>query len=67
MAARVKIYYSIQTNTMLLDDAWCELIKRYPLRTGVSIDGPAFIHDAFRKTHRGGGTHARTLRGIEKL
>lgn len=33
----------------------------------MSLDGPAFIHDAHRKTRRGIGSHAHTMRGISFL
>lgn len=58
---------AIQTNAMLIDDAWCALFQRHAVQLGVSIDGPAFLHDGHRVTRRGRGTHARTLRGIARL
>jgi uncharacterized protein len=62
-----KISHSIQTNGMLIDDRWCELIKEHGIRIGVSIDGPDFIHDAHRKTRNGLGTHAQVMRGVKAL
>ncbi len=64
---RVKISYSLQTNGMLINQGWCDLFKEYSFKVGVSLDGPAFIHDAHRKTRAGLGTHASTMRGIEWL
>jgi uncharacterized protein len=58
---------ALQTNAMLIDDAWCALFKRHAVQVGVSIDGPAFLHDHHRVTRRGHGTHARTMRGIARL
>ena len=37
------------------------------MRVGVSVDGPAFLHDARRTTRSGKGTHARVVRGMETL
>lgn len=62
-----KISHSIQTNATLIDDTWCELFKRHGIRIGVSVDGPAELHDAHRHTRTGRGTHARVLRGMALL
>ena len=62
-----QVRQAIQTNALLIDDAWCALFRRHAVQVGVSIDGPAFLHDRHRVTRRGVGTHARTLRGIEQL
>jgi uncharacterized protein len=58
---------SIQTNGTLINQAWCNLFQKHQVSVGVSLDGPAFIHDAHRKTRAGLGTHASTMRGISCL
>ncbi len=58
---------SFQTNGTLIDDAWVEYFREPGVRVGVSLDGPADIHDCRRKTRSGRGTHALTMRGIERL
>ncbi|MGK7885733.1 MAG: cyclophane-forming radical SAM/SPASM peptide maturase GrrM/OscB [Crocosphaera sp.] len=63
----IKINYSVQTNGVLLTQAWCDFFQKYRFNVGVSIDGPAFIHDLHRKTPTGLGTHAVTMRGIKLL
>lgn len=63
----VEVTHSLQTNGMRVDDAYCELFKRFDVRVGVSVDGPAFIHDAKRVTRSGKGTHAATLAGMRRL
>jgi uncharacterized protein len=62
-----KVRQSVQTNGTLINQAWCDLFKQYHVHVGVSIDGPAFIHDVHRKTRKGLGTHAATMRGIAYL
>lgn len=62
-----KLRQSVQTNGTLINQAWCDLFKQYNVHVGVSIDGPAFLHDAHRKTRKGLGTHAATMRGIAHL
>ena len=61
------IHHALQTNATLINAAWCEFIKRHHVRVGVSVDGPAFLHDARRKTRSGRGTHARVMQGIACL
>ena len=65
--AACAVSHSIQTNATLIDDAWCELFKRHAMRIGVSVDGPADLHDAHRRTRAGNGTHERVLRGMARL
>ncbi|MGF1499024.1 MAG: cyclophane-forming radical SAM/SPASM peptide maturase GrrM/OscB [Elainellaceae cyanobacterium] len=62
-----QINYALQTNATLINQAWCNLFRAYNVRVGVSLDGPAFLHDAHRKTRQGKGTHDATMRGIELL
>lgn len=64
---RCRVTHALQTNAMLVDDDWCRLFARHGMRIGVSIDGPAFLHDAHRRTRHGRGTHARVMKGIERL
>lgn len=59
--------HAIQTNGMLIDDRWCQLFLEIGMRVGVSVDGPARLHDARRRTRSGRGTHAATMRGVERL
>ncbi|HEX8146926.1 MAG TPA: cyclophane-forming radical SAM/SPASM peptide maturase GrrM/OscB [Pyrinomonadaceae bacterium] len=62
-----RVSHCIQTNGMLINGRWCELFKEYGVNVGLSIDGPAFIHDAHRKTRRGLGTHRRVMEGVKAL
>jgi uncharacterized protein len=63
----VSLPYSMQTNGMLVDDAWCAFFQEHAVRVGVSLDGPAWLHDSRRRTRSGKGTHARVMRGIDTL
>lgn len=62
-----KVRHTIQTNATLINQAWCDFFKQHHVHVGVSIDGPDFLHDAHRKTRKGLGTHASTMRGISYL
>jgi len=62
-----QMIHSIQTNGTLIDQGWCDLFKTHSIRVGVSLDGPAFLHNARRKTRSGAGTHDRVMHGIALL
>ncbi|MBY5693635.1 GRRM system radical SAM/SPASM domain protein [Rhizobium leguminosarum] len=63
----ISVPHAIQTNGMLIDERWCELFLAHEVRVGVSIDGPAFLHDARRRSRGGEGTHAKALKGLRML
>jgi len=63
----VAIGHAVQTNATLIDQEWCEFIKRHSVRIGVSVDGPEFLNDRYRTTRRGGGTYRRVIEGIAAL
>jgi len=62
-----RIEHRLQTNATLVDDRWCALFLAHKIRIGVSLDGPARLHDARRRTRSGRGTHAATMRGVRAL
>ncbi|MFM8648958.1 MAG: anaerobic sulfatase maturase [Actinomycetota bacterium] len=62
-----QLLHTIQTNGTLLDDAWVAFFVRHRFLVGLSIDGPAEIHDRFRVTKNGRGTHAEVIRAWNLL
>lgn len=62
-----KIHNAMQTNGVLLDDAWCEFLADKKVLVGISIDGPRGLHDAYRVDKGGNGSFARVVRGIDHL
>jgi uncharacterized protein len=63
----VRIVNSFQTNATLITQEWCDFILEHDIRIGVSIDGPAYLHDAQRVDRKNRGTFERVIRGIELL
>jgi len=59
--------FSIQTNGTLIDDAWVEVFRKHRVKIGISMDGPAEIHDANRPDHAGRGSYAQVENGIRLL
>lgn len=60
----VRVQHSVQTNGVFLNDSWMRLFRKWNFRVGLSIDGPAHIHDRWRKTRKGNGTHAAVARRL---
>lgn len=67
LGPEVQVRHSIQTNGTLINERWCALFRQYAVRVGVSLDGPAFLHDRHRTTRQGGPTHARVMEGVKAL
>jgi uncharacterized protein len=65
--AGVRVQHHFQTNATLISDAWIDFIERFNVRLGVSVDGPAWLHDAHRRTRAGRGTHRAVMKGIDAL
>jgi len=63
----MRVSNSIQTNGILMDEQWADFLKRYSFLVGLSIDGPASIHDRFRVDRGGEPTHARVERAAKLL
>jgi uncharacterized protein len=59
--------YTIQTNGTLIDHDWAEFFAEHEFLVGLSIDGPAGMHDAYRVDKGGKGSFGRVLRGLELL
>ena len=58
---------SVQTNGTLLDEKLVRHFARYNYLVGVSLDGPGYIHDYYRKYHNGSGSFDKVIEGIKKL
>ena len=63
--SRVQVSNTIQTNATLLTPEWCDFFRKHKFSIGVSLDGPAFIHDHSRTFRGGRGTFNRAMRGTK--
>ena len=61
------VQQSLQTNGITINADWCDCFARNGIHVGVSVDGPAFLHDVHRRTRSGKPSHAMTMRGIRWL
>jgi len=57
----------LQTNGTLLTDDLAAHLGRFKFLVGVSLDGPAPVHNRYRITVDGRGSHADVMRGIGRL
>jgi uncharacterized protein len=65
--ANAAVRHCMQSNGTLLNESWCRFIKAHNISIGLSIDGPAAIHDAHRRTRSGKGSHEAAMRGLRLL
>ncbi len=63
----INVSYALQTNGILLDDGWCELLKKHGFLVGLSLDILPEAHDLARPDEKGDGTYKRVIRAAELL
>lgn len=56
-----RILNSLQTNGMKVNERWCAFFRENNFLIGLSLDGPKFIHDAYRRTRTGGDTFDKVM------
>ncbi|MFA7673274.1 MAG: radical SAM protein [Clostridia bacterium] len=61
------ISYSLQTNSTLIDDAFCILFRDSHFLLGVSVDGKSGLHNMNRVTKDGKGTFNKVMQSIDLL
>lgn len=67
IANLTEIQHSFQTNGTLITEAWCDLIQKWNVQVGVSIDGPQEFHDLHRRYRNGSGSFTKAYRGLKLL
>ncbi len=59
--------YNIQTNGVLIDDAWAKILKEHKIFPGVSLDGTKKAHDMYRLDHKENGSYDDVMKGLKLL
>ena len=62
-----EVTHAVQSNATLISEVWCSFFLKHGVQLGVSVDGPAHLHDTHRRTRQGRGTHAQVQRGMALL
>lgn len=62
-----RIENDLQTNGISLDDEWAAFLKQHNFLVGLSIDGPAELHDQHRYSKGGKPTHERVMAAVALL
>ncbi len=57
---------SLQTNGLLIDDQWCRFLRENDWLVGLSLDGPAHVHDRYRRL-AASATHERVEAAARRL
>ena len=63
----MQIENALQTNGTTLDDEWCTFFKENNFLIGISLDGPAHLHNAMRKDKGGADTFETVMAGLSLL
>jgi len=63
----LKLSHSVQTNGSLINRAWGSFFLEHGFSVGISMDGPAWLHDVARVDWRGNGTWYASVRGFDLL
>lgn len=66
-AACARLNFSLQSNGVLLDEEWVEILRDLGVQLSISIDGYGEAHDKARIDRKGRGTFERIVRRIDML
>jgi len=58
---------SLQTNGLLINADWCRLFAEYKFLIGLSLDGPAEVHDYYRRTANARGSYEYAMRAARTM
>ncbi len=62
-----KIEHALQTNGIVLNDEWARFFAENRFLIGLSIDGPAHVHNQYRVNRAGKGTHEQVVAAMALL
>ncbi len=62
-----RITNALQSNGLSFTDDWGRFLHEHDFLVGLSLDGPAELHDGYRRDHMQRPSHARVLKSLEIL
>lgn len=63
----IRVCFSLQTNGLLLDEAFCVFLLKYRFLVGLSLDLLPDVHNAARRDAKGEGTYDRVAAALSLL
>jgi uncharacterized protein len=63
----MQVENTLQTNGVLIDEDWCRFLRDNNFLVGLSLDGPKFLHDVYRKDKQGGSVFDRVVHSVRLL
>jgi len=57
----------LQTNGILIDEKWAQFLKEYKFLVGLSLDGPAHIHNRYRFFRNGKGSWSKVVDSAHRM
>lgn len=67
MKPGMRIFNTIQTNGVLINEEWCEFFKENFFLVGLSIDGPKDMHDAYRHDKAGNSVFDKVVKSVRLM
>lgn len=58
---------NLQTNGLLIDEAWCKFLKQHQFDIGLSIDGTGLVHNTYRLDEHGNNTYERVMHALQLM
>lgn len=62
-----EIHHTLQTNGILLNKEWAAFLSQHRFMVGLSIDGPEALHDRYRVSRSGKGSHRSAMQALSLL
>ncbi len=62
-----RISNSLQTNGLLIDNEWAQFLAQHQFLVGLSLDGPAHLHNHYRKTSSGRAVFEKVMAALDTL
>jgi serine-type anaerobic sulfatase-maturating enzyme len=62
-----KVFNSLQTNGLLLDEEWLDFFDKYDFKVGLSLDGPEELHNKNRISKIGAGSYENVTKAISLM
>ena len=63
----IQVENTLQTNGVLIDDEWCRFLQENNFLVGLSIDGPKYLHDIYRRDKKGNSVYNQVINAVRLM